>query len=357
MGKTLHTPRSRVQAALRGEELDHRPFTVYRDMIPRGSAERDLRNQGLAIVERVDPYRIETPNVQVLTSETYENGLLTRREWIRTPLGELTRLRTKDPAYQTSKDEWWEVEYPIKNLDDYRIVEFLVSDQVFVPEYDAVRTAQARLGGDGYVIGNVGPLPIRELMYMYLGVEQFAYELLDHRDALLSLHETMCQKDQEMYRVAARAPVEMFIGPARNIDARMFGRDIFETHCLPCMDAFADLAHEEGKVSGSHLDGRIGYIDLIARAHMDVVEAFTPGPISGMTVGEAFAAWPQKVVWANFPSNMHIDSPDEVREATMKILGQATPEYRFLLGVTEDVPEDSWRASFAAISRAVAEHK
>lgn len=318
-----------------------------------------MRNEGLAVIERLDPYRIESPNVETVAREKYEGGVLTRFEWIRTPLGELTNKKRRLPGYQTTRGagpmvNWWEVEYPIKSLDDYRVMEFVVRDQVFVPEYDALRSAQADLGDDGFVIANVARVPMHRLMYDFLGPEQFAYDLLDHPDALLSLHEAMRRKDEEMFRVAVEAPVEMFIGPARNLDARMIGRDLYEAHCLRHIDAFADLAHEERKLSGSHFDGEIGFMrGQIAISHLDVVEAFTPGAISGMTMTDAFLAWPQKVVWANFPSPVHIESSDAVREETHQILGQVRSQDRFLLGITEDVPADAWRASFLAISQAV----
>jgi len=93
------TPKGRVQAALWGRELDRIPFTAYWLLLPRGETERKLRNQGMAIIERVDPYRIETPNVDVHTRTVYENGSPVRYQHISTPVGDLTSVQKRDPAY------------------------------------------------------------------------------------------------------------------------------------------------------------------------------------------------------------------------------------------------------------------
>ena len=313
-----------------------------------------MRNEGMAVVERVDTYRIETPNVEVLRRQVYEDGEPVLYEWIRTPVGELTAIRKRDPAYGTS---WWEVECPIKKPDDYRVMEFMVRDEVFVPNYDEILLAKERLGEDGYVQGNVRKLPMYRLMYHLLGVEQFAFDLHDHPDKLFSLHEAMCEKDEEMFKVAVKAPVEMFIGPARNVAADMVGPKLFRKYYLPYMNRFADLAHEEGKLSGSHLDANIGFMkDLIAEARFDIVEAFTPAPTCDMTVAEARQAWPDKVLWINFTSSSHIESPETIRQETLKILREAAPGDRFLIGITEDVPEDAWRTSYSVISRTILQH-
>jgi hypothetical protein len=294
------------------------------------------------------------PNVQALTQQAYEEGVRVLYEWIRTPVGELTRKRKWDPAYGTS---WWEVEYPIKAPGDYRIMEFVIRDQVILPDYEEILLADRRLGEDGYVIGNVRKMPMYQLMYHLVGAEKLPYDLQDHPDEILSLHEAMWEKDKELYKVAVKAPVEMFIGPARNVHPDMVGPKLFQQYYLPCMDHFADLAHEEGKLSGSHLDAKFGFLKgFLEEARFDVVEAFTPAPMGDMTIAEARRAWPEKTLWVNFTSSVHIQSPEEIRQETIRMLHEAAPGDHFLVGITEDVPENAWRTSFSMISRTIREY-
>jgi len=77
------TARERIGAVLRGDQADGVPFTVYHRMLHRGDAERRLRNEGVAPVERIYIYRVEMPHVEVTYRDEYEGGLRTVRERVR----------------------------------------------------------------------------------------------------------------------------------------------------------------------------------------------------------------------------------------------------------------------------------
>ena len=57
------TPRTRVEAILRGDLPDKVPLTMYECMAPQCVAERQLRNQGMCIVFRTPVFATHTPNV------------------------------------------------------------------------------------------------------------------------------------------------------------------------------------------------------------------------------------------------------------------------------------------------------
>jgi hypothetical protein len=80
-----------------------------------------------------------------------------------------------------------------------------------------------------------------------------------------------------------------------------------------------------------------------------VVEAFTPPPDCDLSVGEARAAWPGKVLWINFPSSIHLAEPAVIRSTTETLLREAAPGDRFLIGITEDIPADRWAISLSVI--------
>lgn len=58
-----------------------------------------------------------------------------------------------------------------------------------------------------------------------------------------------------------------------------------------------------------------------------------------MTAKEARQAWPDKVLWINFPSSLHLASKERISHVTEQIIDEAGPE-ALLIGITEDVPED-----------------
>jgi hypothetical protein len=61
-----------------------------------------------------------------------------------------------------------------------------------------------------------------------------------------------------------------------------------------------------------------------------------------MAVAEAQALWPGEVLFINFPSAVYLAPPEEIEQTTRCLLGNAAPGDRFIIGVTENVPETRW---------------
>ena len=59
--------------------------------------------------------------------------------------------------------------------------------------------------------------------------------------------------------------------------------------------------------------------EAISRTEIDVVEAFMPPPMGDVGVAEAKAAWPDKVIWANFPGSVFMLEPDEIGDFTVRL--------------------------------------
>ena len=100
----------------------------------------------------------------------------------------------------------------------------------------------------------------------------------------------------------------------------------------------------------------IEWAEEIADSKLDYIEAFTPSPDTDMSLAEARKIWRGKTLWINFPSSVHLASIEIIEETTKRLLYEAAPGDRFLIGITEDVPENRWQESFCAISRAIEKH-
>jgi len=351
----MMTPRERIQAALHGEWADRVPFTIYGNMLPRGEVERSLRNEGLAIIEWNQPYRIETPHVDVVFREYYEGGVLTRRETVRTPVGEVTSVEKCDAR---SYSGWWRVEYPIKRPEDYKVWEFVVHDTTYIPAYEAFVLMQDRLGQDGYVFGHGLPtvqVPMHYMMVELLGLERFSLELYDRPSDVLQLHDLIWQKHKEALAITVESPAEL-VEVGTNFHQAMMGPKLFEQYYMPYMNEWAEELHAAGKLAATHIDGDWhSLIPIVASSKLDVIEAISPPPMCDVSVAEARTALPDKVLWVNFPSAVHVSADEVIRAVTEQVLREAAPGDRFLFGVTEDVPETEWRRSLRTISSALQE--
>lgn len=348
------TPRQRVEAALFGGQPDQVPFTVYEYKLPQCAVERQLRNDGLCIMNRsYVGYGTVTPNCKTeshsYTDEKTGKGLV--RTVVTTPRGELTSLA--EPADFTS----WRHELMFKGPEDYEKLVFLAEDSQFVPAYDGVLRAQERLGEDVFLRGGMpGYSPLQALIYTYMGVETFCFEWMERRDEVLRLYKALHERARRAYAVVADSPHSV-IQYCGNVSPEIVGLPRFEEYVLPHYDELAEELHKRGKLLLVHLDANCGLLaEAIARSGIDIVEAFTPAPDTDMTLAEARGAWPEKILWINFPSSVHLSSDEIVYETTRDLIEQDGGSRKLLIGITEDVPEHRWQRSFQVISRGIADH-
>ena len=73
-------------------------------------------------------------------------------------------------------------------------------------------------------------------------------------------------------------------------------------------------------------------------------------------LAEALDAWPDKVLWINFPSSLHLASLEVIRETTRDFVALGRETNRVIIGITEDIPKDRWQESLLAISEVVDEN-
>ncbi len=338
------TPRQRVEAVLRGEMPDKIPFTVYESKIPQCDAERRLRNEGLCIVVRTVPVVTSgTPNVTTESRSYAEKGVWYTRTLYHTPVGDLSTLTR--PAGFTS----WHVEKLFRRPEDYKPLLFMIRDRQFRPNYEAFLRAEAAFGEDGFFRGAVGATPLHEIMISMMGVEVFSEEWSERRDEVMALYDALVENLRRVYPLLADSPALAF-NFGGNETGDVMGRPRFERHVVPHWNECAEILHKKGKLLGSHLDGnnRV-WADLVAASDLDYVEAYTPGD-TDLSMAQAREVWRNKVLWINFPSSVHLSSIAVIEETTRALLRDVAPGDRFLVGITEDVPEERWRDNFLAIS-------
>ena len=342
------TIRERILAAMRWQEPDRVPLTIYDWMLPRGLAERTLREAGVGLIVRLPPHRVEHRQVEILSREYWERRRKFIRRTIRTPVGEVSQLLEPDPAYETSN---WIHEHFIKTPDDYRVMEYYVRDPIYRDNFAAIAEADRRVGEDGIVFVRVAKSPIQEILYQMTGIEQFAVDYHEHRDVLDSLHACMVQRYQELYDLAAAAPVDV-LQLGDNISADVVGVERFRTYLMPEYVKLKKILAGTGKLLAVHMDGRLrGLVQEIAAADFDIMEAMTPPPMGDVSIKEAREAWPDKALWINFTSSVHIEPPAAIEAHTRQLLAESGSKKGFAIGITEDAPVAALEKSLAVIAR------
>lgn len=343
--------RERLLTALTWGEPDKVPLTVYDWILPRGVAERLVREAGVGLVMRLPAHRVAHRQVRFISTEYWEGGRRLIRKVIETPVGEVWQTLDPEAAY----DSTWILEHYIKGPEDYRVMEFMIRDGVYRDNYEAIREAQRRLGGDGLVYTRLAKSPIQEMLYQMLGMEQFAEDYKFRRDLFDSLHSAMLERYEELYDFAAGSPTEVIL-LADNTTSDVVGRQRFRQYLLPVYARLKDRLSGTGKLLAVHMDGRLeSLMEEVAMAQIDIIEALTPPGMGDVSIAEARRQWPNKALWLNFTSSYHIESPEAIEAHTRELLEEAGSKRGFAIGVTEDAPVEALERSLAVIARVLNE--
>ena len=345
---TGQSPRKRIMTALRGNRPDKIPFTVYECMIPQCTTERLLRNRGLGIIKRILSYREFYPNVRI-ESQQYsdEQGRSLVRTVYHTPKGDLSAL--DQPAGFTV----WHLEHLFKSQEDYPALLSLICDAAVAPDYNqAVRIINS-LGDDFAIRDNLPLEPLQNLISNYMGAETFAYEWMDNRDEILKLYQALVERARKIYPLVADGPLE-FCNYGGNVVPQLIGKETFETYYTPHYHEAAEILHRKGKLLGCHFDAdNTPIMEAIAGTDLDYIEAYDAG--MSPPVSTARKIFSNKVLWLNWPSTWHLLPCDEIRSRTVDLMRQASPGNGFMIGITEDVPDDRWQKNFMAIMDGIEE--
>ena len=346
------TPRERVLAVLQGRKPDQVPLTIYETMFPQCAAERVLRNAGACIIERrVPSFTKSTPNCVTETHTYHRDGHERRRTVIRTPVGEIS---TVDEAAGFTR---WTIERLFKGPQDYKVLRYMAEDEQYAPNYEAYTRAEKYCGDDVLMRYGPGGIPLHVIMIHYMGVELFAVEWMERRDEILRLERAMRESQRKAFPIVAASPIT-HANLGGNLAPEVMGPPRLREFCLPFLNECAEIMHEHGKLLGSHMDANNkAWAADLAASKLDYIEAFTPAPDTDMTLAEALEAWPDKVLWINFPSSLHLASLDVIRRTTRELIETAAGTHRLILGITEDMPEDRWQENLLAISEVINEMK
>ena len=345
------TPGQRVEKVLRGGRADVVPFTIYEYKIPQCAAERAMRNRGLCIVDRRSVFRTHRPHVTVKQTTSREDGKTLVRTVHETPVGTVSTLH--EPAGFTS----WTHERMFKSPDDYRTLLFLIRDERYEPAYEDFARAQRDFAGDAISRAGFGLEPMQMLISSNMvGMQDFCIQWMDNRDELLKLYEALVENRRKVYPIVAQSPA-LHANYGGNVVPEVTGLENFQEYYVPHYNEAAEVMHRHGKLIGCHFDANCRLLaEAIGGTDLDYIEAFTPSPDTDMTLAEAREAWPEKVIWINFPSSVHLKDDEQVEAFTVDMLNELESIDGILFGITEDIPEDRWRHSCTAIMDGLERH-
>jgi hypothetical protein len=350
---TKTTARESMMKVYHNQIPDRVPVAIYARYLPRGATERLVRNQGLGIIDyypvvsmlappwHTDPsYLSEVRGAEFNIAFTWKNGQRIETRTYTTPLGKLTQQTRKDPAYGSD----WIQKFYISSLEDYKMMQYLVENTVFRSNADGFLARQDDLGEDGVLLARLDRSPFQKLLIELAGPERFLIDLQTEPGPVVALLEALDHRMDEVIERVCESAAEVIWQPD-NISCDMTPPKLFEKFCLPYYEKHARRLHGRGKVFLVHMDGRLRAIkEMVARSPIDGIESFSLPQMGGdLTLAEAKAAWPGKVVLPNFPSSLATQDEQTITAFLDGLLRSVGPNASFMLQVSEDIPPRAWQ--------------
>jgi hypothetical protein len=341
--------RERMLALVQGRELDRVPFVIYDEILPTDALYAHLGPGRFGRLRWTSLHRAHHPHCKVETEDFFRAGNRWQRNTLHTPAGAIYEERVFEPAYNSSSVRKHYIEEP----QDYEILWAFLEDGNIGADYDEYHRNQSELGDDGLPLAAVERSPYQQLWVQWVSLEKLAFHLVDAPEQVAHTISLLEARAREIFEVVYHSPAP-FIDFPDNITAPAIGPRRFGEFCVPLYNELSERLADRDIPVFVHTDGDLKPLwEAIADSKIGGLDSFSPAPDNDTTVAEAVALWPDKRLWVNFPSSVHLRSYDEVRAEAEAILEAGGHTGRLQIQVSENVPHGVWRTSLPAIIDAI----
>lgn len=356
--------KDRMTAVIHGEDPDEVPLGIYEILMPRGTIERELRNDGVGLISWISVHKVDVHDAKLVRTSSWAPWSILDRflssgvqyeveETYRTSVGSVS---LKDRHGLNFVGGRWTVEPLIKNPSNYTTVEHIIENTEVSPSYDEFLQTEELMGNDGIVYACGPKSPLQE-MIMMMGYENFFLHYYRHLKEFEELYRILFKKILEEYEIIAESPAEMVWG-GENLEGTVTNPKMFEKYNMPFYERITALLHRKKKLLATHFDGRLRSLrDLIAKTDIDIIEAFVPPPMGNLLIKEAKESWGKKrVLLISFPGSASMMGKKEVKRQTMEILKDIAPGDRAEIQICEDLPMKIVYSTLKMISNTIKKH-
>ena len=344
------TMRERMLAVLRGEKPDRVPFVQYRNAsAPDEEIWAVIGRENMGVMPWIRLHRVEHPNCRTHTEEISERGLRGLRTVIETPVGCMTEEKFYEPALNTASIR----DHFVKTPEDYAVLQAYLEDSVVVEDLTAYHEACASLGEDGITLIRLERTPFQQLWVQWVSIADLALHMVDCPDRVARCVDAMVKEMRAVFEIVTRTPVP-FVDFPDNITAPVIGDSNFREYCVPYYNELADMLADKRVPVLVHMDGDLKPLwDAIGETRIKGIDSLSPPPDNDTSVADALSLWPDRCVLVNFPSSVHLASPQAIYDQTGELLQQGGRSGQLQIQISENTPPGTWRKSYPEIVRAI----
>lgn len=356
---TEMTMRERMLAFMQGREHDRVPFVQYSGSaaVPYQEVWARLGRENIGILQWIPVYRFETPHCRFETEDVAPDGKKGFRRTLIAPEGQLWEERLYEPTFGTSAA----ASHFVKQPEDYRVLMSYFRDVAVYKDLAVLHDKLSELGDDGLPHTCVTRTPFQQLWIEWVGIEDLSIHMVECEGLMEEVFALMWDLQRRVFEVtcqaAAEAPIP-YVVIGDNVTAPMIGESWFRKYCAASYDQLAEMLDEAGLdiPVAVHMDGDLRPLwDAIGESRVRALDSMSPPPDNDTSVADARAHWPDMRLMVNFPSSVHLATPDAVYARAMTILQQGGRAGRLQIQISENVPPGAWEKSYPAIARAIAD--
>lgn len=234
----------------------------------------------------------------------------------------------------------------IKTAEDIDAVKYMVENTVFSYDDKKFTETLSSVGEDGICLTSIPwCLPFIQFGKTDAGWENGIYLYFDHTQKVEDLLEAYTKKNCEAAELLAASPAHL-IYSGDNMDQLTCTPTFFEIYAIDYYKNISKIFHGGGKNFQVHWCGRTNkLIKYLPECGIDVVEAVTIKPMDNITIPEILDIVGDTVtVQGGVPSVMmtpQCASKEELQSYIKDLLQKVPHGYRFVLGMSDNIPPDS----------------
>ena len=290
---------------------------------------------GCPVWNPLRPWRMNNPGVDII-EEKSDNEKVIR---YKTPERELTE------RWEIGRDgDWWQVEYPIKGMDDLSAARTVVQSRRYELDPDIIPNLSREEVKKHVIVLELPMQPYADLLHNFLGWGEGLMLLMGQGKApLTEMMVLMEEKRLAILEEIAALPGDLALA-ADNLDGQYISPPIFKDHLQESYEKTAEMFHNHGKKLMVHVGGPGRHLfPLLVQAGMDGVQGVSGPPQSNATLQEARAvSGPDFTLWGGIPQDLLIPTytESELMESIQEVIAHVGQDNRMIIGIADRVPVD-----------------
>jgi hypothetical protein len=250
----------------------------------------------------------------------------------KTPLGNLKQVESVGGGLGAHPTE-----YPIKSLDDIKIMEYILENTYCSFSNKNFIKAERQFRDLGVVSTYLSHSPFQKLITELMGFSRTILFLKRYPRQIENFMNVLEDWDDLLYREIIHTPIKI-INFGENIDGNLSPPHYFEKYLIPYYQKRVKQIHQSDKFCHIHIDGSLrDLLPFLEELPFDGIEALTAYPQGDVSLQEIKDSIGNKILLDGIPSVLFLPqySNDYVKSYTKDVIELFYPN--LILGVSDEL--------------------